>query len=185
MGALRELAEAPQSTGGIRAAADTVNTLNPQLRYYGPFQTVCNYWNYWWYHVSEHISEPDFTGLSERAMINNAGRQDDSLGSMGANGPANGEHVEEGNAQHFHGPLYGVAVTDTGEADCEAGQRGYLERQARYAPSQYRIHADPRSPGAQGPTFTGRPRVPEGQTFTRLPETGAFATVPPPEFGER
>ena len=31
---------------------------------------------------------------------------------------------------------------------------------------------DPHMPGNQGPTFTGRPRVPEGQTFTAPPEVG-------------
>ena len=33
--------------------------------------------------------------------------------------------------------------------------------------------ADPHTPGAQGPTFAGRPRVPPGETFTREPLTGA------------
>ena len=33
--------------------------------------------------------------------------------------------------------------------------------------------ADPHIPGAQGPTFAGRARVPAGETFTREPLTGA------------
>ena len=31
---------------------------------------------------------------------------------------------------------------------------------------------DPATPGNQGPTYTGRRRVPKGQTFSRRPETG-------------
>ena len=101
------------------------------------------------------------------------GRQDDSLGSIGADEPANGEEVIEGNTQYLHGQPYGAAVTPDGRADCEAGQRGYLERNAalrRQAAS--RSSRTPRTPGAQGPTYTGRARVPEGQTFTAIPETG-------------
>ena len=68
-----------------------------------------------------------------------------------------------------------------GRADCEAGQRGYVERDARFFPSKYKIARDPRSPGLQGPTFAGRPRVPEGQTFTAEPETGEYADMPESE----
>ena len=68
-----------------------------------------------------------------------------------------------------------------GRADCEAGQRGYVERDARFFPSKYKIARDPRSPGLQGPTFAGRPRVPEGQTFTAEPETGEYADMPKSE----
>jgi hypothetical protein len=28
---------------------------------------------------------------------------------------------------------------------------------------------DPRTPGSQGPTFDGRPRIPDGQTFSNEP----------------
>jgi hypothetical protein len=33
----------------------------------------------------------------------------------------------------------------------------------------------------QGPTFTGRPRVPAGQTFTYAPETGESVEIAPSE----
>jgi phospholipid/cholesterol/gamma-HCH transport system substrate-binding protein len=72
-------------------------------------------------------------------------------------------------------------VTTDGRADCEAGQRGFVERQARFFPKQYKIARDPHTPGAQGPTFTGRARVPRGETFTRQPETGPYSTMPESE----
>ena len=167
----------------LRGLTATVATLNPTVRFLGPYQTVCNYWNYFWTQVAEHFTEPDNTGQAQRALLNSAGRQDDSLGSMGANGPANGEDVVEGNAQFFHGPPYGAAVTDSGDADCEVGQRGFLHRNARYLLPRYKVHVDGNSPGAQGPTFKGRERVPEGQTFTRKPETGPDRDLYPAESG--
>ena len=178
---LRELVEAPGTNAALRGLTATVTTLNPQLRFYGPYVTVCNSFNYFFTYLAEHFSEPDTTGSAQRALLNLTGRQEDSLGSMGADEPANGEGVLEGNPQYAQDQPYGAAVAPDGRADCEAGQRGYVERQARFFPSRYKIARDPRSAGLQGPTFTGRPRVPAGQTFTAEPETGEYADMPESE----
>jgi hypothetical protein len=61
-------------------------------------------------------------------------------------------------------------VTPSGAADCESGQRGYLDRLAKDYPSNLHIVVDPRTPGAQGPTYKGRPRVPAGETFSSEPD---------------
>jgi virulence factor Mce-like protein len=183
--AIDDLASAPSTNAALRALTATVTTLNPQLRFYGPFVTVCNSPNYFFTYLAEHFSEPDNTGQSQRALANAAGRQDDSLGAMGADLPANGKEVQEGNAQFLHGNPYGAAITPDGRADCEAGQRGYLERNARFYPREFKIEQDARTPGAQGPTYKGRPRVPAGQTYTALPETGDYADMPASESGER
>jgi virulence factor Mce-like protein len=185
MGALEDLTTAPGTNVALRALTATVTTLNPQLRYYGPFVTVCNSWNYFWTDVAEHFSEEDITGSAERVLFNFAGQQDNSLGAMGATGPANGKNVKQGNAQYLQGQVYGAAVTKDGSADCEAGQRGFLERQARGAPSDMLVARDPRTPGAQGPTYAGRARVPKGETFASDPETGPYAQMPPSEHGGR
>jgi virulence factor Mce-like protein len=184
MGALEELTTEPATNTALRGLTATVTTLNPQLRYYGPFVTVCNSWNYFWTNVAEHFSEEDITGSAQRALFNFAGQQDNSLGAMGATAPANGENVKRGNAQYFQGQVYGAAITPNGRADCEAGQRGFLERQAKGAPKKYLVARDPRTPGAQGPTYTGRPQVPKGQTYTFKPETGPYAQMPPSESGD-
>jgi ABC-type transporter Mla subunit MlaD len=178
---LRELAEAPGTNAALRGVTATVATLNPQLRFYGPYVTVCNSFNYFFTYLAEHFSEPDTTGSAQRALANVTGRQEDSLGSMGADEPANGEGVIEGVPQYAQDQPYGAAVAADGRADCEAGQRGFVERQARFFPSKYKVARDPRSPGLQGTTFTGRPRVPEGQTFTHEPETGEYADMPESE----
>jgi ABC-type transporter Mla subunit MlaD len=183
--ALRDLSVAPSTNAAIRALTGTVTTLNPQLRFYGPFVTVCNAPNYFFTYLAEHFSEADNTGESQRALANSAGSQDNSLGAMGAAAPANGENVRSGNKQFLHGDPYGAAITPNGSADCEAGQRGYLENNARFYPNNFKIDQDARTPGAQGPTYTGRPRVPAGETYTSIPETGPYATMPTSSSGER
>jgi hypothetical protein len=182
---LRELAQAPGTTPGIRALGATVTTLNPQLRFYGPYVTVCNGPNYFFTFLAEHFSEPDSTGSAQRALANTGPRQDDSVTAMGANAPANGKNVREGNAAWAQDQPFARAVSDSGEADCEAGQRGWLERNAKGMPPEFKIALDARSPGLQGPTFKGQPRVPEGQTFTALPETSVYSPYPVSEIGER
>ncbi len=152
---LRELAAAPGTLPGVRGLGATVKTLNPQLRFYGPFVTVCNSPNYFFTYLAEHFSEPDTTGSAQRALLNSTGHQDDSQGSMGADEPANGEGVLRGNAQFAQNQPYAAAITPDGRADCETGQRGWLERNAGGLDSKYRVNLNPRTPGAQGPTFTG------------------------------
>jgi len=43
------------------------------------------------------------------------------------------------------------------------------------------VNLNPRTPGAQGPTFTGLPRVPKGQTYTYAPQTSDFTQLAPSE----
>ncbi len=180
MGSLRDLARAPSTNLAIRALNGTVTTLQPQLRYLGPFQTVCDYWNYFWTYLAEHLSEKVSSGLAQRALLNTNGQQTDSTGSAGAIHPANGQGYQDnplnnarGSIEYLHGQPYGAAITSSGAADCENGQRGYpMGRLAQFAPKGYFLVTDPNTPGAQGPTFAGRPRVPPRETFTRQPLTG-------------
>jgi hypothetical protein len=147
--------------------------------------TVCNAPNYFFTFLAEHFSESDSTGQAQRALVNFAGQQDDSLGAMGADEPANGQEVKQGNKQFLHGDPYGAAITPDGRADCEAGQRGYVENNARFYDNKFKIDQDARTPGAQGPTYKGRARVPKGQTYTSIPDTGPYSTMPPSSSGEK
>jgi hypothetical protein len=182
---LRHLAEAPGTNAALRGITATMDTLNPQLRFYGPYVTVCNAPNYFFTYLAEHFSEPDSTGSAQRALLNFAGRQDNGVGAMEATRPANGENVKFGNAQYAHNQPYAAAVDANGNADCEAGQRGWVQRQARYFPKDLQVALDPRTPGLQGPTFTGLAKVPPGETFTSRPETGPYAAMPASESGDR
>ncbi len=185
LGTLRSVSEAPGTNAGLRGLTATATTLNPQIRFYGPYITVCNAWTYFWVFNAEHFSEADATGQAERALLNTADRQDNGVGSMGAVGPANGKNVEPGgHAQFLKAPPFGEAVDAQGRADCEWGQRGYIRRQAKFLPKDLDLHRDPRTPGLQGTTYTGRPRVPGGQTFTSRPETGPYKDLPVSESGD-
>ncbi len=72
MNALNNLARAPGTNIGINGLTRTVQTLNPMVRYLGPYQTVCDYWNYFWTYLSDTFSEQTSFGFSQRALINTA-----------------------------------------------------------------------------------------------------------------
>jgi hypothetical protein len=185
--ALRDLVQAPTTNAALTGLTETAGILNPLLRFLGPFQTVCDYWDYNFTFLGEHISEADTTGTAQRANINQAAMQDNGLGSIGATEPANGhqspiEAAASGDSApaYFHNQLYEAAINPDGTADCEHGQRGYpMGRLASGWPATdstgapLRIVLDPHTPGTQGPTYAGLTRVPPGETFTREPQNGA------------
>jgi hypothetical protein len=202
---VKRLAEAPTTNEALRAFTHTVSILNPLVRYLGPYVTVCNYWNYFWTYLGEHLSEKDNTGTAQRANIHSAPAQENGLGSQGAFAPANEQYTEgaDGVAQKaeneeppgsedeapvaLHGQPYGAAIDDEGNADCENGQRGYpkgpltpiLENKKDFQGNPFVVVAAPHTPDNQGPTFEGRDRVPDGQTFTREPESPPEAQLNP------
>jgi hypothetical protein len=139
------------------------------LRYLGPFATVCDDWNYWWTFLSEHISEQTKYGFAQRALINFADSSEpDNLGQAGAAYPAG----TFGGPEFAHGPTYGSAIDNTGMADCETGQRGYPYKLNYFDPQHRPFDTDAHTPGDQGPTFSGLPHVPPGETFSRNPSAG-------------
>jgi len=195
LAALGELVRAPETNQALRGFTRTVTILNPLVRFLGPYQTVCNNWNYFWYMLGEHISEDDPTGTAQRALLNTAAGNRNAYGSMGAVEPVMGEQYQgtpgddtsnpRGDNAFFHGQAHGAAVNDDGTADCEIGQRGFMTgnlatfgatKNSQGTPTQ--VIFDPHTPGSQGPTFAGRQRVPPGQTFSRENEIG---TKLPPE----
>ena len=174
--ALRSLAKSPTTDIALAGLTDTMRTLNPTLRWAGPHVTVCNYFTYMWTFLADHISDEDATGTVQRVQVKTAPiEQANSLMSFGATEPANADHIDPvqqalfGDAVQLHDQLYPAAVDAQGDADCEAGQRGYLDRLATGWPERFKIVVDPRTPGAQGPTFKGRARIPEGQSFSSEP----------------
>jgi virulence factor Mce-like protein len=203
MVALRDLATAPTTNAALRGLTDTVTTLQPQLRYIGPYITVCNNWNSFWTLVAEHFSANISTGTAERAMLNNTGgnpaqgTQDNTTGAMGAVLPAAGMGVPQGtNPEFFHSPTYSAAVTPDGRADCEAGQQGYASAANRFTEYkhvnyQHLVEDPDHARTASGPHFKrydingkgegglGPDRVPPGETFDAQPG-GTGAQVPTP-----
>ncbi|MEA2171423.1 MAG: phospholipid/cholesterol/gamma-HCH transport system substrate-binding protein [Solirubrobacteraceae bacterium] len=160
--ALTALARSPGSDRGVAGLQETMGTLRPLTRFLGPYVTVCNYWNYSWTYLSDHISDRDQTGEIERIRAKMSSGDQMPLGSYGQ-----GEPVPT-----LHAQAYGAAIDANGNADCETGQRGFPNHLARGFPAGFPLVADPQTPGDQGPTFTGRARVPAGETFSATAEGG-------------
>jgi phospholipid/cholesterol/gamma-HCH transport system substrate-binding protein len=183
MNSLKNLSEAPGTNVAINALDATVTTLNPMVKYLGPYQTVCDYWNYFWTYLSEHISEATTFGYAQRAMLNMANPlQPNNLGQQGATAPANGggsDSLLSGGNEFLHAQAYGAAIDNQGNADCETGQRGYPKRLNYFDPEHRDLATDAHTPGNQGPTYSGRAKVPAGETFSRNPTTGPQLTPNP------
>ena len=154
MQALQTLAAAPGTNIALNALVDTVQTLNPMVRYLGPFQTVCDDWNYWWTYLSEHLSEATAFGFAQRAMLMTDQHQRSPTTSaiQGATAPVNGGSFDspQGGNEYLHGEVYGAAVDNQGNADCETGQRGYPLKLNYYDPQGRNLDSDSHTPGDQG-----------------------------------
>ena len=195
LGSLDHLAETPTTNGALRGLDSTVGTLQPQLRFLGPYVTVCNYWTTFWTFTAEHFTAPDMTGGSERALLNDSNGDPDNVTSQGANEFVHGvagdpiDHAKNGGRpQHVHNNTTGgYAIHADGRADCQKGQQGYAYGLNRFRPKGYDAYA--RAAVDQpvfsdtpdfGPTFKtydrngrghglGPARVPAGETFTQNP----------------
>jgi hypothetical protein len=193
MRALRDLAIYPGTNLALRGLNATLATLNPQLRFYGPYQTVCDYPTFFFTFLAEHLSEEDVYGFAQRALLNSGNGGPNDANAQGSkffahntdNSPPGAPGTNpRGAIENLHGQTYSAAINRNGTADCENGQRGYpegtgLSKSTRSLPpdqngSYDHLVTDPHTPGSQGPTSyrgrqTGRSRVPRGETFQREP----------------
>jgi virulence factor Mce-like protein len=174
--ALYGLARNPSTLLALQNLDDTLSVAAPLVEYIAPYQTVCNYWNYYWTSISEHVSEPVRGGTIQRVLLRNDdnsqdNRLSDSTGEkpvdIPADEPAIGANGPIRPLQTLHSQAYGPAIDAAGNADCQTGQRGYLERLVtnfRYKISDdevggNHIVADSNIPGLAGPTTAGWPGV--------------------------
>lgn len=144
-----------------------------------PAQTVCNYWNYFWTLLSEHLSEEDSTGFTQRVTLITSpigqltvsaagfpltlpGQVETGLSIGGysglqANGKAGLLSTSPGRFEPDQLPiLHANAAAPTGQenADCQPGQTGYLLGEA-LQPGQAKSNpafAISDIPGSRGPT---------------------------------
>jgi virulence factor Mce-like protein len=179
LGSLKSLALDPGTNIALNGLSQTVGTLNPMIRYLGPFVTVCNHFNYMWDEFQDLVSEQTSFGMAQRALIQFNNHQASSAGVAGSTYPANGYQPGDapdtgypGDAEYAHGPGYGAAIDSRGNADCEAGMRGYQAKENHADPKNRSLVSDARTSGAQGTTWAGLSRVPAGETFSRNPQTG-------------
>jgi ABC-type transporter Mla subunit MlaD len=183
---LKALARDPGTDVALNGLRSTVSTLNPMIRYLGPYVTVCNNWNYFWVELADVVSEQTNFGMAQRALIQFANQQTDSVGKQGATQPANGYQQGDipgpqgfADAEYLHGPTYAAAVDNQGNADCEVGQRGYVAKLNSFDPAGRSLDAEAHTPGNQGTTWTGLPHVPAGETWSRNPLYGPQLPVDP------
>ncbi len=183
MTSLKNLAQAPGTNVALNGLTSTVNMLNPMVRYLGPFQTVCDYWDYWWTYLADDMSARTNYGYAQRVMLQLTDPSGNGVGAQGATAPANGEVPPFGpifgGTEYLHGQSYGAAIDNSGNADCESGQRGFPKKLNNFDPLGRDLAIDPHTPGDQGPTYHGRTRVPAGETYTREPQTGPQLTPDP------
>jgi hypothetical protein len=179
---LKNLALAPGTNVGVNALTSTVQTLDPMIKYLGPYVTVCNDWNYWWTYLAGDIDEVTSFGYAQRALLNQTNPlQANNVGSLVASAPVNGGVADTplGGNEFLHGPAYGAAIDTSGNADCETGQRGFPKKLNYFDPKGRNLDTDQHTPGNQGPTYTGLAHVPAGETFSRTPLTGPQTSYNP------
>lgn len=200
LAALDDLVRAPTTNGSLRGLTDTVGTLQPQIRFLGPFITVCNSWTTFWSFIADQFDAETNTGGAQRAMLNSQSQQTDSLGSQGAVLPAAGRGYKpkpdgSDSPQYLHANPYIHAVLPNGKADCEINE-GYrnggnpfstLPDQAHFkhvVTDTSRIGFS-NGPMAAGYDKNGKPHtilpdhVPPGETFTASPGgTAAQVALP-------
>jgi virulence factor Mce-like protein len=148
--ALDELAENPNTLLALSDLDTTLDVLTPLVEYVAPYQTVCNYWVYYWTGIAEHVSETVPGGTGQRTNLKSDNRtQDNRLSASEAERPVdvpanqdpktatapNGEPL-----QALHNIAYTPSIDGQGNADCRTGQRGYLTGplipNSRYGPNE-------------------------------------------------
>ncbi len=68
-GSLESLVEQPSTKSSLKRLSQLFGDAKPLSRYVVPSQTVCNYWNYFWTMLPEHLSERDTIGFSQRVSL--------------------------------------------------------------------------------------------------------------------
>ena len=136
--ALDKLAREPNTLLGIKDLSTLVRLTAPVFGYLAPFQTVCNYGTYFFGGLGSHISEGVDTGTAQRVLTKTDNAQDNRLGVFPSDRPADlPSNVDPTNAKStgpnpsplwvLHGQAYGPAIDAQGNADCLAGQYGYVD----------------------------------------------------------
>jgi hypothetical protein len=169
LGALDRLARRPGTLLALQDLDELIDVGEPLVRFVAPYETVCNYANYFFTPLGDHLSEEVPGGTIERIQLVTANpSQDDNLGSGDADRPADVPPGQDpktapGTPTRLATQYYGPAVDALGRADCQAGQTGYmrgpLAAGGRYGPNELggaHVLIDPDTPGRAGGTYVSR-----------------------------
>ena len=171
-GALEDLGENPSTLLALKDLRKALRVTRPLIQFAAPYQTVCNYFVYFWVPTGAHLSQvvrgPDGTALGtvQRILSLPPSAQDNSLTTSASSRPVDvppGQDPQGPDAgQALHSQQGGPAVDSKGRADCQPGQTGYLDRLAtddRWGPNRLggaHIVVDPNTPGNAGGTWVAR-----------------------------
>ena len=67
--ALEDLVEQPTTKSSLKRLQTLFGEAKPLAKFVVPSQTVCNYWNYFWTLLPEHLTERDSIGGSQRVAL--------------------------------------------------------------------------------------------------------------------
>jgi virulence factor Mce-like protein len=178
-GLLRSLDDLGDNPSTLLALGDlrtAVQVARPGVEFIAPYQTVCNYLNYFFTPLGTHQSEVVAGGTSERILAKLVGApftaQQNNLGTTQSTRPVDVPAEQDPQAdaagQALHNQPGAPAVDAQGRADCQDGQAGYLGRlvtDGRYPPDAAEggflgggshVVIDPDTPGLAGGTYKAR-----------------------------
>ena len=178
---LFELFDNPNTLLALRDLRTALSVTRPAIEYIAPYQTVCNYAVYFLNALGEHQSQPVAGGMAERVLAKGANSQQpnalttqessryvDVPASVDPNYPPESPDGEP--EASLHDQPRSPAIDSAGNADCQAGQFGYIDgplpTDLRYPPSDdpdqlggSHVVIAPDTPGLAGPTYTGVRRL--------------------------
>ncbi len=111
---LEDLVEQPATKSSLVRLQDLFGSAKPLAKYVVPAQTVCNYWNYLWTLLPEHLTEKDSIGYSQRVSL-----------VLSPQGSLTFDLDVDGT-----GPVPPIATTVPGEAETGYSAAGYSGVQA-------------------------------------------------------
>ena len=168
-GAVEDLGENPMTLLALRDLRTAAEIARPAVRFVAPYQTVCNYLNYFFTPlgpISRRPCRAARPSASSRSCCSGPGQQPGHHGILPAGGHA--RRSARGADQALHKQPNSPAVDSKGRADCQAGQTGYLNRlvtDGRYPPRPNEenflgggthVVFDPDTPGRRGGTYKSR-----------------------------
>jgi hypothetical protein len=134
--ALDHLFSNPNTLLAFHDLRTTLTVTKPALEFVAPYQTVCNYWNYFVFPLGEHqsqVSSLGGTAQNQGARFPNL-LQANSLGNFQASRPVDtppgvdpiGANVAGQKLDRFYAQPQQPAIDAQGNADCQIGQNGFV-----------------------------------------------------------
>ena len=157
-----DLFENPNTLLALKDLATAVTVSRPALEYIAPYQTVCNYFNYFMHPLGEmqSVVQTGPTGggtvLNQNMKLPNSHQQNNYGSSTGSRPwdilpgqkPQGAKDLQGNPLFRLYATAYNPAIDAQGNADCQVGQTGYPN--GALGPGRYK-------PGrAQGPVRGAR-----------------------------